>query len=236
MRVIFKMEVVQMSLENSARIDGDSPSWQTVQQKHNCIKSALTNLLSVAAETFASTSEAAAWLVEHNVPALLRSHKDGLSKLIGFSETEGVPVSTWAGNYLHIVFAHLAWTLSDHSLGEWYVATAIRADNCSLSTPFWREYARALSALVHGEQYERKELKLRSLERYWVTYLSLIEAATQGVKLGIIIAEVREAFAKRNRDKRIRDDNYEVEGSAIHPVQWDFRLEGLLGYIAGGKR
>ena len=75
-------------------------------------------------------------------------------------------------------------------------------------------------------------MKLRGQERYWMEYLHLIAAATHGLDdLTDALAKVDAAFAKRNTDKRIKDDNWATEGSGWLPVKWDYRREGLLRYI-----
>ena len=89
-------------------------------------------------------------------------------------------------------------------MGEFFVSFAERRDIADISTRFWREYAQGMGSLVRCEPYKLPELKLRGQERYWVTYLHLIEAATFGKDLEGPKTMVKDAFASRNTDKRIQ--------------------------------
>jgi len=175
------------------------------------------------------------WLKEHHVGNVLRRHQSTLQEIAREVESGRLPGSVIGGNYHDLVFAHLGWCLEEYPLGEWYVTFAQRAEVAELSTKFWREYARAMGALVAREQYHPIELKLRGQERYWMAYLNLIQAASNHQPLEAAKAEVEHTFIRRNADKRIRDDSYQIEGSAEHPVRWDFRYHSILKYVARKK-
>ncbi len=81
-----------------------------------------------------------------------------------------------------------------------------------------------------------QSLRLRGQEVYWASYLNLIEAANNRRNLDEAISQVNQAFAKRNVDKKIKDDNYETEGSGSHPVKWDYRRDSLLAYVRHKQR
>ena len=85
-------------------------------------------------------------------------------------------------------------------------------------------------ALLRGQEFHARELKLGGLEKHWIAYVHLIEAACNGDSLDPPLAEIDTLFARRNKDKRIIDW-YQIEGSGVQPVKWDFRRHSLLNYI-----
>jgi hypothetical protein len=188
------------------------------------------NLLSLAVEVH-DHAAVKDWLSDNGAMSLLCRTRASLERLAIEVGAGRAPPSIYGGNYPHVVFAHLCWALDDFSGGEFFVSFAERLDIADISTQFWREYARGMGSLVRGEPYQLSELKLRGQERYWVTYLHLIEAVVSGNDLEGPKAGIRDAFARRNTDKRITDDSYETEGSGLHPVRWDYRLDSLLTYV-----
>jgi hypothetical protein len=196
------------------------------------LSGALMNLLSVAVENNEDHEGAVKWLVDHGAASLLRQCHQSLISIITEVEAGRLPPSSFGGNAPHLVFAHLSWALDDFSVGESFVSIAERMDNRDLSTPFWCEYARGMGALVRGDRYDVGQFKkLRDLEVYWISYLDLIQAATHGSSLDDAIAKINEGFVERNSNKKIKDDVHETEGSARHPVKWDYRRDSLLSYI-----
>jgi hypothetical protein len=228
---------VQVPIESvsaSLRIADDwhrkgQPTWE-----NNCLRSALMGYLSIAL-TETGRELGMQWLKEHHVVDVLRRHQITLQEIAREVEGGRLPGSVIGGNYHDLVYAHLAWCLEEYQLGEWYVAFSQRAEVAELSTKFWREYARAMRALVAREQYHPIELKLRGQERYWMAHLNLIQAASANQPLEAAKAELENTFTRRNTDRRIRDDSYQIEGSADHPVRWDFRSHSILKYVARKK-
>jgi hypothetical protein len=206
------------------------PTWES-----QCLSSALMGYLRIAVTERTEPDGAIAWLKEQNILDVLRRHQFTLQELAAEVESGRLPNSVIAGNYQKLVFAHLAWCLEEYRLGEFYVAFSKRPDVIELSTRFWSEYASGMGALVVGEPYRPLEIPLRGQERYWVAYLTLIQAASSQQPLDASRIEIEKLFIKRNADKRIKDDSYQIEGSASHRVQWDFRFHSILKYIARKK-
>lgn len=222
-----KMQYVEMYLSNAhnSKQKGD------VLWTGRHIEGALMKLLSIAVEEHADHATVVKWLLNKGVHSLLRRYHKNLVEIIGEVDAGRLPCSTFGGNYPHVVYAHLSWALQDFPMGESFIAIAERKDSAGISTPFWCEYARGMGSLVRGEPYQMRKMRLRDLEQYWVEYLPLIEAVTNGRPVNEALERVDQAFAKRNSDKRIKDDGDETEGSGRHPVKWDYRRDSLLGYI-----
>lgn len=195
------------------------------------LSSLLVNLLAIAAEEYSSVDEAKAWLIEQDISSALSRYGEAIQMLVAKVDAGEVPASTITGNYQHLVFTHLTWALGEFDLGEQFANIASRSDVLELSTPFWQRYAQAVEALIEGRPYTLGDLTAESQEEYWRTYLQLIERATNSQDISHAVAEVNDAFARRNSDKTIKDDAHEIEGSGGHPVSWDFRRDGLLNYI-----
>jgi hypothetical protein len=225
-----KTDVIRMSLENAENWElKGQPEWV-----NRCLASALMNYLSVAVEDKTTIEDAVPWLREVGADDLLRRFYRNVMGLVGEIDAHRHPASLLGGNYSYLVYAHLAWALEDFQLGESFVAISMRTDISDISTPFWNEYAKAMSSLVHGLPYKAPDLQLRGQEEYWYAYIYLIEVVIQRQDLEESILRVRQTFAKRNTDRKIKDDNFETEGSGRHPSKWDYRLDSLLTYI--GRR
>ncbi|QDU14180.1 hypothetical protein CA11_19840 [Gimesia maris] len=211
-------------------------NWQSkgnLVRETQCLSSLLMNYLAIAVEKYDDNDEAKAWLITQEALPTLERYAQAMQLLVAKVDSGEVPASTIAGNYPHLVFTHLAWALGEFALGERFSGIASRSDVLELSTPFWQEFSRAVDTLVSGHQYTVGNLAIKGQEKYWRTYLQLIEVATNGQELSTAIAEIDDAFARRNLDKTIKGDAHEIEGSGGHPVQWDFRRDGLLNYIQG---
>jgi hypothetical protein len=227
-----KMAVVQMSLKNAAAWEAKGESaWAD-----SCISMAVMNLLSIAVEEHSTCANATGWLRNMELSSLLQRALTHQASILREVDAGKLPISTLGGNYAHLVYAHLSWALEDFQIGEFFVKIAERKDLTQISTPFWREYARAMGCLVRSESYEMRPIRLRGQEEYWAYYMRLIQAVCNGRDPNDALAEVSQAFVRRNADTRIKDDNYESEGSGIHPVKWDYRRDSLLAYIASKAR
>ena len=179
-----------------------------------------------------SPADGTSWLKGQDVARVLQQQLDTLNVLSMDVATGRLPSSAIAGNYHPLVFAHMAWCLDMFSVGESFVAFAEGKDVGELGTPFWREYARGMGALVKRDPYCPSQLRLKGQEKYWMSYLHLIEAVCKSQGIGDSVTEVERQFVARNNDKSVRDDAYQIEGSHSHPVKWDFRRQGLLCYVA----
>ena len=222
-------------LESIQRSIAQADTWEKkgeIGWVRNCLSSAVMNYLSLAVTDYEDLPGAAGWLRQHNVDALLRRELNVMMSLATEVDSGQRPSSMIAGTYSYLVYAHMAWALDNWELAQSFISIGARSDVLELTTKFWREYTRAVIALVHSEGYEmNKGLKLKGQEKYWVVYLCLIEAVTTDGDTEKTITEINRLFVDRNQDKRIKDDNYQVEGSGLYPVRWDFRRDSLLNFI-----
>lgn len=139
------------------------------------------------------------------------------------------PASAMGGTYHFVVFGHLALLAGHLQLARRFVALSTTPEARKTGTKFWNGYAGTLAKLLGlGEPEDAVPEKLRGGEKHWVTYVRWMESATSGDDPAVVLQELAESFARRNRDKRVQDDAYGVEGSGLQPVSWDFRLESLL--------
>ncbi len=203
-----------------------------ILREESCVSDALMDYLAALVLDCDGIDDVrAAWSEDPRVSDTLLRHHRLLGEVVAKVDAGEVPNSVIAGNYPHLVFAHLAWALGEIEIGETYAKVASRDDVLDLSTPFWREYSRAVGCLVECQPYAMSDFKSKGQEKYWLSYLRLIECATNHNDLEPTISEINDTFARRNADKTITDDAYEVEGSGLQPVRWDFRRDGLLSYI-----
>jgi hypothetical protein len=228
------MRIDMVTIESIAASLRTADEWQKKGQPtwvSHCLSSALMGYLSIAVVEHNEPGIGIAWLKDQKVADLLRRQLATLQTLIVEVESKRLPGSVIAGNYDALVFAHMTWCLEQYALGESFVGFSERQDVGELSTKFWREYAKGMGALIRREQYHPPEMRLRGQERYWIGYLRLIEAACGKQPLDGARAEIDRLFIKRNADKSIRDDSYQIEGSPSQPVRWDFRCHSLLKFI-----
>ncbi len=202
-----------------------------LSREANSLSSLLLNYLAIAVDECSNIEEARAWFASQDYASVLARYQDVLASLTARIDAGEVPSSTIAGNYRHLVFTHLTWALSDFGAGKHCARIAARSDVLELSTPFWCEYAMAIQKLIDGEPYKIGDIDVQGQEGYWLSYLRLIERATNNQETASAVAAINDAFARRNLDITIKDDAHEIEGSGGHPVRWDFRRDGLLSYI-----
>jgi hypothetical protein len=193
---------------------------------------ALMGMLSQAVEGSSNLTEGAGVLVSLDTGAQLTKYVDVISKARADVELRKSPWSVLDGAYKLLVFSHLS-TILKNDLAATYLLELANAEGVlELAGKFWKGYARALLAFERHRPFARQAMKLAGQERYWVKYLDLMSNLSEGKDVQGSIAEVDEAFAARNRDKRIKDDNFRIEGSGLHPVRWDFRKDAILGLAA----
>lgn len=198
----------------------------------SCLSSVLTGYLSLAVVNESDSICGITWLKSQNVSLVLQKYFNSLCILDAQVASENVPISVIGGNYQLLVYSHLSWCIDEYDLGESFAKFAAREDIAELSTPFWREYSRGMRSLVGREPYRLTQLRTKGQEKYWISYLRLVESFCNHADVKDDVDRIHEQFKAKNCDKNIRDDFYEIEGSGLTPAQWDFRLQGLLNYLA----
>ena len=73
-------------------------------------------------------------------------------------------------------------------------------------------------------------MKLRGLEKFWMNYVELMAALTNGGELKGPLRAISQGFTARNKDKRLTGDDLRTEGTGYGPVNWDFRAASLARY------
>lgn len=199
--------------------------------EERCLSSALMNYISLAVMECRDGQEAREWLIAEGFRTVAARQESALKELVAAIDAKKLPSSALGGSYTHLVLTHIRWALGDFAAGEEVAEIANHPNVLELSTPFWTEYARAIDALINSCPYTVSDLSLKGYERYWVQYLRLLELATKGQDTDAAVVSIDKAFRTRNSDKSNKDDAFEIEGSSIHPVFWDFRRDGLLNYI-----
>ncbi|MBB6429534.1 hypothetical protein [Algisphaera agarilytica] len=222
-----KFKVIESSIANA-------DSWERKGQPGwvcKCLSSALMNYLSVAVDECSDFEAGRQWLLEQNVDGVLSRYLVALTSVLSGVENGGTPESVLGGNYHHLVFAHLAWAIDRFDAADKLIQVANRAGVREISTPFWCEYSAAMNKLAKSSPYSKSgPMQCKDLESYWAIYLDLIEKMSKSESTTEALAKLDESFKKRNADKSIKDDHYEIEGSGQHPVQWDFRKETLNAF------
>jgi hypothetical protein len=192
-------------------------------------ESAVVGYLSMAVSLYPDRHSGTNFLAKEGVPQLVTKVLGLYEEILSNIRAGKIPASVIGGNYGSSVLCHISWLLALWEEARAFVSISYTPEIRALGTPFWREYAGALQRLLDREEYTPPSgLRLRGLEVHWFAYLELISAITKGLDYTAVIAEARERFRKRNSDKRIRDDHFEIEGSGRAPVRWDFRLESIL--------
>lgn len=190
----------------------------------------LLNVLAIAVRKFRSADEATDWLILQEVKDYLLQHLELLEGLVADLRDDKIGAPSVGGGYSHMALSAFAWAIGENEVGERYIRALEDERILELTSAFWREYHRAVTSLVDGKRYAAKELRTRGLETYWRVYLELVESLTTNGDIASALSRVDDAFTKRNADKRIKTDANEIEGSAMQPVIWDFRRDGLLAY------
>jgi hypothetical protein len=201
----------------------NQPAWVV-----RCLSSALMNYLSVAVCEKGEVEEARVWLRQNEVDKLLAKYANSLKLTWQNVESGKLPASVLGGAYSHLVFAHLSWLLDAPDVGKFFALVGSGTEIAKISTPFWIGYARCFQSLVSGGKLPVVLSDLQGQEKYWASYISLMNTAMLGEDLQRATQIVDDAFAERNRDSSIADDSYEIEGTAQCPARWDFRKEALL--------
>lgn len=222
-----KIQAAVSSIEIAANWEAkNQPAWVA-----RCLSSALMNYLSFAVCEVGKADEACVWLRQNEVDKLLDKYANCVQQVMSDVERGKLPASVLGGAYNHLVFSHLSWLLDTPETGRFLMSVGGQAEILKISTPFWAGYAKCYQALVSGKKLAVTLGELKGQERYWASYISLMNASMSGIAIEGAIQLVDDSFAERNRDSSIADDSYEIEGSAQRPTQWDFRKESLLVVI-----
>lgn len=144
------------------------------------------------------------------------------------------PARYLTGRYNYLVVAHIAHLLADMETASRIATIATQAP--VPGTPFWDLYARAYDSLSRRERVEYKAPAARGEEKYWIRYVELMRAASEGIDLRSFQQTVRDAFESRNANKRLAVDAHEIEGTGKQPARWDFRAAALAELIAHNRQ
>ncbi len=195
----------------------------------------LLNVIAVALHRYGSAGEAAGWLQDQDVERYLAQHLALFESLVGDMRSGQVPASSLGGGYVQLALSAFAWSLGEADVGARYVALLSNDETLALMSPFWREYHRAVEALIARSAFKPAAIEPRGLETHWKAYIDLVACLAGERDASEALVAVDRAFAKRNTDKRLNSDAYEIEGSASNPARWDFRREGLLAYAGASS-
>jgi hypothetical protein len=198
-----------------------------VRRELTCVGGAVEALLTIAVMHHDSAEAGVAYLRGKHVPELLARYCALNTNLL-----EAFNRGSRAAGVDNVeVFAHIAWLLDEHALGDAILEIVCNAEVAKFwpHTRFWAEYGRAMSCLVARTPcIPKPPAKLKGYEKCWAPYLDLIAALTSGQDTGPALAACAASFTRRNRDKRLTDWR-QHDGDGRLPVRWDFRVPSLLG-------
>jgi hypothetical protein len=190
--------------------------------------SAVLNYLSYAVTECDAAERGTFLLREYGVGDLLASYTSCAERLAAQVAEGALPLSVLGGNYVRLAFCHVQMLLG--GTPDRLLRIAAQADEAS--PPFWQAYRQCFAQLVNHEEVLVPALQLKGAEKYWAPYLDLMSVLSRHGDVDPLRERVIQVFEARNADKSFRDDAYRIEGSPSHPVKWDFRLDGLLAFIA----
>lgn len=219
-----KMQAAASSIEIANNWEAkNQPAWVV-----RCLSSALMNYLSVAVCEMNRADEAQEWLRMNQVEKVLDRYAESFRKVVSSIERGTLPASVLGGAYGHGVMAHLSTLLGAPEAAKLFALIGSNSETAKISPPFWAIYAECLHSLLSGEKKPASLNKRNVQEKFWVSHLSLMNAAMIGGSLEQALRDVEASFAMRNREMPAADDPYEIEGSAQRPALWDFRKEAIL--------
>jgi hypothetical protein len=223
-----KLENIVAHLEDAHELEKENHI-AGAQDGYRC---AITESLSSGVTEYSTREEACKFFEQNRLVELLEKVVE-LNKFLLVEVAAGRYSTTIiGGTYELILFVQFCWLLRRHELSNVFLEFAALEGIQKTQTKFWAEFYRAICSLIKNEAYEPVNLSLKGLERYWVTYLFVISDITNKRDPGVSINEMKRSFEKRNRDKRLKDDIYEIEGTAWCPAKWDFRGESILLYAS----
>jgi hypothetical protein len=193
---------------------------------------AVTECLSLGVSAYPNKDQAVAIFSQYDLVNLLEKVAEINTLLLNEVATGKYSPSVIGGTYILIVFTQLCWLLRAYELGHVFLNFASIKGIQKTSTKFWAEFYRAINHFANKESYDPIALPLRGLEKYWAVYLPVISDVTNSRDAKASVAEMESSFDKRNKDKRIKDDIYEIEGTIWCLAKWDFRGESILLYAS----
>jgi len=232
MTVDEKIQFMVKSGEQAIEIGKDWEKKGDIIWMHRVYGDAPIDFLSATVGKCANASDAKQFLSQFSIRELLRKVSSIQDTLLVEVEAGHVSVDEFSGNYTMLTLSHLCCVLGELDLARRFASRASHPEVLSSSTPFWYDYARGYQCLWEGRPYKKGTFpSLRGLERYWLPYMDLMEAASVGRSVDEALSAIEQSFRKRNADKQIKDDSYQLDGSPYYPARWDFRRDGLLELI-----
>ncbi len=226
---LFFMSVKDEIICNSLRIARDWDKKENPNWSSRNYSTALFGMLSKVVQSHDNKNAGIAALVEEGAFDCLFAFLDSTRRLNEQVSSGNLPISVFGGNYHFLTFAHIATLLGQDQEALELLELSNKKEIAQLGTKFWRFYASSLWSLLSGEKFSFCEIKLRKgLEQYLISYVELMSALSKSENVDCILKKIDSNFTSRNADKKIRDDQFEVEGSAIVPVRWDFRKDAIL--------
>jgi len=134
-----------------------------------------------------------------------------------------------AGTYHLLAIAHLAWLVGCDAEAKAFVDVANEPRLGWGAGKFWADYGKGMACLIEHRKYQPAQLKLKTWEKHWDTYREFMHAVTLGEDVSENLSQIRMSFEKRNRDRRLADND--LDGSGHFPVHWDFRRESLIHFV-----
>jgi hypothetical protein len=198
-----------------------------VGQELGCLRTGLEYLLGIAVAHHDSAAAGASYLREKHAGELLERVRALNASLL--QETPAVA-------HVSVTFAHMAWLLGQHALGDAILQIICNAEVAKYSPPtkFWADYHRAMACLVARAPYvPQLPPKLKGYQKHWEPYLRVVAALTAGRDTAPALGACVVSFTRRNRDRRLSAAIYDGDGH--FPVRWDFRLPSILGRWRAGS-
>ena len=192
---------------------------------------AILSTLCVAVSKYQDVREGSEFLVNRKIVEHIRTYVRLLDPVCQKIKSKELNPDE-ADVYSSLTICHISWLMHEFDLGT-RIVNLVSVPDIHV-TPFWREYRHAVCLLLSKNVYNWSEMrmrgKLKGQERYWKYYLDWISDITNKRDYGETVTSIKEAFRKRNQDKRIKDDNFRVDGSPFWTVNWDYRFESIQVY------
>lgn len=173
-------------------------------------------------------------LLEDEIAEILPQVATVFEDMLALVNSGDEPARWLTGRYNYLVVAHIAHLLGDMGSANRIAATGAQAP--VRGTPFWDLYARAYDSLIRKERVEYETPTVRGEEKYWLPYVELMRAASEGLDLRSFQQGVRDAFESRNANKRLAVDAHQIEGTGKQPARWDFRAAALAELIVHNQQ
>jgi hypothetical protein len=228
-------EQMEESVASTLKTASNWKAQGDVGRELHCVRSVLHGLLAIAATHHDTVAAGRAYLRGKHAEQLLARHHELNTTLLNTFRLN--PKGARAAVDNQVTFAHMAWLLDKHALGDAIFEIVCDPQVASYwpHTKFWREYHRAIACMLARERYQpTPPPRMRGYEKHWATYLELVAALTAGDDTVPALEACTASFTRRNRDKRLNSLPFDGDGRA--PVRWDVRLPSILSrWRAGGS-